>query len=352
MKITIGIPVRNGERYLGDAIASALAQSRPADEVLVVDDASEDATAGIARSSKWAGRVRYVLNECPTGWANAFTRVYQLSKCDYAVILCADDLLDSECLAVLERSLTTFAWARLAYVGCRYVDTRGSVIDASPEPHCKDAVVLDGEAYVANWLQGVRTNRLIHRCAGVAIQNRLVVDQCEFRREAGLIADTDFFVRAGALTAVVGVSQPFATVRLHGGSISASYESLVLRLAEDYMFQVRQYGGRGSVRGGAPATVFHEMAARMIAQLMTESICRGRPEWLQKALSWREEFDAVVPGYRPPRMRWIQDATWRFAEGRMRGAVALLAASRASGFVRAVRRKVLGIGGQRRAMRK
>jgi glycosyltransferase involved in cell wall biosynthesis len=38
------IPVHNGERYLREALDSALGQSRPADEVIVVDDGSTDGT--------------------------------------------------------------------------------------------------------------------------------------------------------------------------------------------------------------------------------------------------------------------------------------------------------------------
>lgn len=44
------IPVYNGARYLGQAIESVLAQTRPADEVIVVDDGSEDGSAEVALS--------------------------------------------------------------------------------------------------------------------------------------------------------------------------------------------------------------------------------------------------------------------------------------------------------------
>jgi glycosyltransferase involved in cell wall biosynthesis len=42
------IPVRDGERYLGEAIASLHAQTRPPLEILVVDDGSTDASAALA----------------------------------------------------------------------------------------------------------------------------------------------------------------------------------------------------------------------------------------------------------------------------------------------------------------
>jgi glycosyltransferase involved in cell wall biosynthesis len=51
------IPVHNGERYLADAIASVLAQTREALECIVIDDGSSDGTAEVAAG--FADRVRY-----------------------------------------------------------------------------------------------------------------------------------------------------------------------------------------------------------------------------------------------------------------------------------------------------
>ncbi|HJQ17026.1 MAG TPA: glycosyltransferase family A protein [Allosphingosinicella sp.] len=45
------IPVRNGERYLGEAIGSALLQLGGDDEILVVDDASSDSSREVASST-------------------------------------------------------------------------------------------------------------------------------------------------------------------------------------------------------------------------------------------------------------------------------------------------------------
>jgi glycosyltransferase involved in cell wall biosynthesis len=46
--ISVVIPVYDGERFLGEAIESVLAQSLPAAEVVVVDDGSSDRSAAVA----------------------------------------------------------------------------------------------------------------------------------------------------------------------------------------------------------------------------------------------------------------------------------------------------------------
>jgi glycosyltransferase involved in cell wall biosynthesis len=51
MRVSIIIPCRNGERIVGDAVRSALAQSEPPVEVLVVDDASTDGTSQAAAAA-------------------------------------------------------------------------------------------------------------------------------------------------------------------------------------------------------------------------------------------------------------------------------------------------------------
>ena len=47
--VTVAVPVHNGEAYIAEALSSVLAQTRPADEVLVFDNASTDASTAIAQ---------------------------------------------------------------------------------------------------------------------------------------------------------------------------------------------------------------------------------------------------------------------------------------------------------------
>ncbi|MHC4525627.1 MAG: glycosyltransferase family 2 protein, partial [Planctomycetota bacterium] len=49
MKISAVIPAYNAEKYIARAIKSVLQQTRPADEIIVVDDGSADKTAEIVR---------------------------------------------------------------------------------------------------------------------------------------------------------------------------------------------------------------------------------------------------------------------------------------------------------------
>lgn len=50
LAVSVVIPVFNGERYLAEAIESALSQTHPPHQVIVVDDGSTDCSADIAAS--------------------------------------------------------------------------------------------------------------------------------------------------------------------------------------------------------------------------------------------------------------------------------------------------------------
>lgn len=96
------IPVYNGERFLAEGIESLLAQTRPPDEIIVVDDGSTDGSADVARS--FGDRVRYVHQE-NAGPAAARNRGIREATGDFISFLDADDLWEP---TKLERQLRRF----------------------------------------------------------------------------------------------------------------------------------------------------------------------------------------------------------------------------------------------------
>jgi glycosyltransferase involved in cell wall biosynthesis len=81
--------VRNGERYLRGAVESALAQTRPPHEIVLVDDGSTDGTAELARS--FDGALRVIQQE-QLGLGVARNRALAAATGEFAGYLDADDL--------------------------------------------------------------------------------------------------------------------------------------------------------------------------------------------------------------------------------------------------------------------
>jgi glycosyltransferase involved in cell wall biosynthesis len=89
-RISVMIPVYNGEAYLGEAVQSVLAQSYRPIEIVVVDDGSDDASATVAR--RFGDAVRYERQpRCGNGAAR--NRAVALATGELFTFLDADDRL-------------------------------------------------------------------------------------------------------------------------------------------------------------------------------------------------------------------------------------------------------------------
>lgn len=102
--ITAAIPVRDGEAYLGEAIESVLAQSRPCDQVVVVDNGSSDGSAEVARGF---GSAVELVSEPRPGVGAARNAALRAARGDCIGFLDADDVWEPRKtewqLAALER---------------------------------------------------------------------------------------------------------------------------------------------------------------------------------------------------------------------------------------------------------
>jgi glycosyltransferase involved in cell wall biosynthesis len=86
--LSVIIPVHNGERHLRAALESSLSQGYSPMEIIVVDDGSEDGSAGIARSYE---QVRYISQE-NQGVAAARNRGIKTASGQFLAFLDADDI--------------------------------------------------------------------------------------------------------------------------------------------------------------------------------------------------------------------------------------------------------------------
>jgi glycosyltransferase involved in cell wall biosynthesis len=88
--VSILIPCYNAERWVGEAIESALAQTWPEKEVLVIDDGSTDRSLEVIQ--RYRGRIRWETG--PNRGSNtARNRLLELSAGEWLQYLDADDYL-------------------------------------------------------------------------------------------------------------------------------------------------------------------------------------------------------------------------------------------------------------------
>jgi len=95
--VTVVIPVRNGERYVGAAIESALAQEPAPHDVIVVDDGSEDGSADVA--GRFSPRAQVIRQE-HAGIGAARNAGAEAVTTPFLAFLDSDDLLVPGSIAV------------------------------------------------------------------------------------------------------------------------------------------------------------------------------------------------------------------------------------------------------------
>jgi glycosyltransferase involved in cell wall biosynthesis len=139
-RVTIGVPVYNGERYLGACLDSLLAQTFTDFTVIVCDNASTDRTAEIARDyGARDSRVRYHRNSTNIGCPRNFVRVFELSDTPYFRWASADDQSAPEfverCMDVLDRRADVVQ----AYPRTLLIDAAGRIIRKYEDGVCSDA---------------------------------------------------------------------------------------------------------------------------------------------------------------------------------------------------------------------
>ena len=102
--VSIIIPCYNAERWLAATLESALAQTWPAKEIIVVNDGSRDASLAVARS--YAGRGVQVIDQANHGASAARNRGLQEARGEFIQFLDADDLLSPGKIAAQMALLT------------------------------------------------------------------------------------------------------------------------------------------------------------------------------------------------------------------------------------------------------
>ena len=124
--VSVLIGAYNAAPWLGEAVGSALDQTHPNVEVVVVDDGSTDETLALARSFE-GRRVRVVAQE-NRGACAARNRALAEARGDYLQFLDADDVLHPE---KLERQLRRLAEEPVGTVATGpWVRFQGAVADA------------------------------------------------------------------------------------------------------------------------------------------------------------------------------------------------------------------------------
>lgn len=129
-KVSIGMPVRNGQRFIRQALDSLLAQTFTDFEIIICDNASTDDTEKICR--EYAGRdprIRYYRNETNIGPAANYNKTFELSRGQYFRWHAHDDMCAPTYLARCVEVLDNDSSVVVAYPKTLIVDENGQPLE-------------------------------------------------------------------------------------------------------------------------------------------------------------------------------------------------------------------------------
>lgn len=162
-RVSVGIPVYNGERYLAETIECVLGQTFSDLELIISDNGSTDRTKDIAESyAARDSRVRFVRSEVNRGAAWNYQRALELSRGEYFRWAPADDLFAPNSVAECVATLDANPDAVLCYPQTELIDSSGKVL----RPY-QDNLNLCSPDPVERFRQGLAQIRMVNVIYGL-----------------------------------------------------------------------------------------------------------------------------------------------------------------------------------------
>lgn len=223
--VSIVIPCYNYARFVGAAIDSALSQIGVAVEVLVVDDASSDDSAGVvSKIARRDPRVRLISNETNQGAVATFNNGLAMATGEFLIRLDADDLLTPGSAARAAALFEQFPRVGLVYGHPLHFES------AAIPPHRDIATTWDIREG-RSWLE-LRCNRGVNCITSPEVMMRKsVVDRVGGQQRLTHTHDMEMWMRI-ALESDVGWigGADQAWHREHPASMSATEVSVMVDL--------------------------------------------------------------------------------------------------------------------------
>ena len=133
-KVTIVVPAYNADRWLRDALNSAVAQTYRAHEIIVVDDGSEDRTGEIARS--FGDKIKYI-KQPNQGVSAARNTALRAATGDWIALLDSDDLIVPEKLEKQVAVIEANPELVVVYSAFQYLFSNGETLQKPSFPAVK-----------------------------------------------------------------------------------------------------------------------------------------------------------------------------------------------------------------------
>lgn len=213
--VSVVMPAHDAGATVGAAVESALAQSMPELELIVVDDGSGDDTAEVVESIA-DPRLALLRQDCggPGAARNAGIR---RASGEWIALLDADDIWLPHKLERQLEALEAAPGAGAAQSGAWFVDERLEPLHVQRCRRSKDEL-----------LAFLRFQNMPAACSTWIVSRELLDRVGPFDESLPSLEDWHFSIRVARHGNPLGIAEPLALYRVHDGNRSNDFDSLVL----------------------------------------------------------------------------------------------------------------------------
>ena len=213
--VSVVLPTFNGERYIAEAIQSALAQTIPPAEIVVVDDGSTDGTEAIVQS--FGAEVRYI-RQANKGVSGAYNTGIGAATGTHIALLEHDDMWLPE-----KNALQLAAFAQDEQIGMVFSPVE---LIENGAPSKRDHISPQYAAGVYSFADFFAQNRVLN-CSSVMLKKAVIDNVGGFREDMRLAFDYDLWLRVAAKSRVVSLGTALAKYRIHDSNLSRDDNELM-----------------------------------------------------------------------------------------------------------------------------
>ncbi|MFO7661132.1 MAG: glycosyltransferase family 2 protein [Chloroflexota bacterium] len=132
-KVSIGMPVYNGEKLIRETLDSLRDQTFTDYELIICDNASEDSTEEICREYAVRDeRIRYYRNDTNIGAAPNYNKTFELARGEYFKWAAHDDICAPTFLEQCVEALDRYPEVVLAFTRAKAIDIQGEIVIEYP----------------------------------------------------------------------------------------------------------------------------------------------------------------------------------------------------------------------------
>lgn len=221
--VTVVVPLFQTERYIGETLASVLAQSFADFEVIVVDDGSTDRGPAIARTTGDA-RIR-VVTQRNRGLAGARNTGIRNASGRYIALLDADDRWHPDKLARHVAHLDANPSVGVSFSHSRLIDETGASLGLVQTPSGR---ALTADEHFCNNPIGNGSAPVLRKAVldAVGFTHADRGDTCWFDEDFRQSEDVECWVRIATTTpwAFACIDQPLTDYRVNAAGLSANVD--------------------------------------------------------------------------------------------------------------------------------